>query len=224
MRTRIALLIVAIASVAVVTALRSRPWTSSQEPSTKTETRDVGPSGQPGPIDVIVPNLPDDPAEPKVSGPFRLVPFGYTGDVSTQQPGEYLTGSAWQKVDLASATFSTTITYVPAGFAYAPPRAGVVRNGIVQAVEWTFSGAGASTIQVTRGVRELPFDVRVPPSDSWLELKQALVGDARAVLLQSKPAQGGPQAVYVAEGRVVTEIIGDVADIRELLKIAESIE
>jgi hypothetical protein len=224
--SRLALLTLGIAVlVVVVGVVAMRSSSSGQEPSTRIEHRTVGPAGQSGPVDVIVPNPPKSVGPPVDKGPFRLLPFGF---ISTPRPvpktviPDIETNLADPMV-VASASFFAQVSYVPVGFSYAPPWVSLMREGKPTEIIWRFPGKDAATIQISRGLRALPVEVPVPPVDSWLELKEGAIHGNPAVFLVSKPGQGGPQSLYFVEGIVVTEIIGDVADFNELVKTAESI-
>jgi hypothetical protein len=78
-------------------------------------------------------------------------------------------------------------------------------------------------IEVTRGAAELPYEIQKPPEDSWLEVETTKIGKSLAVLLRAKPGQAGPEAIYLADGNVVTVVTGDGADFADLWKLAESI-
>ena len=200
---------------------------TTTEPSTRIETRTEGPSGQPGPIDVIVPNYPANPGTPWTSGPFRILPYGFNPTPPPAPPLATVTPDvelhSTDPTMVASAPFFAKVSYVPAGFSYAEPWVSLMRAGKPTEIVWRFPGKDAAEIQISRGLRSLPVEVSVPPPDSWVELKEGSINGNPAIFLVSKPGQGGPQSLYFVDGDVTTEIIGDVADFDELVKVAESL-
>ena len=228
-RTRVIAAAAAITVVAAGTILGTRALTSGQEPSTRVEVRATGPSGQQGPVNVQVPNYPKNPGPAVVKGPFRILPYGYE-DAPGSAPARSEPACASPEAGLdipaliQASDLYVTVGYIPAGFTYQPPTTDYLCGREVRDIVWRFPGAiGATEISISRSRRPLPLDVRVPPVDSWVALEEGTVVGAPAVFFRSKPGQGGPQRLYVIDRGITTEIIGDIADFAELLKVAESL-
>ena len=226
----IAVLLVATA-VTSATIVVSRSLTQGREPSTRIETRSVGPSGQEGPIDVIVPNYPSNPGPAQTKGPYRLLPYGYEDPPGSAQPPQdppcAKAEAGLNQQDLIRASnLYVTVGYVPAGFTYEPPTTDYLCGREVRDIVWRFlkrTGDAQAEISISRSRRALPLDVRVPPLDSWVTLEEGTVAGAPAIFVRSKPGQGGPQTLYIIDRGITTLILGDVADFNELVKVAESL-
>jgi hypothetical protein len=161
---RLLILGILAAGLAGAGVLVARSSTSGQEGSKKVERRTQGPSGQPGPIDVIVPNLPGTVGAPIDKGPFRLLPFGFNPTPRTASSGTpaMVNEEPADLTDptlLAEAPFAAAVSYIPPGFSSATPTVGIVVNGKATEILWRFPGPAASEIQISRGLRTLPVEI-----------------------------------------------------------------
>lgn len=203
----------------------TRTGSIGQEPSTRSEQRTVGPSGQEGPVTVIVPNYPEDPGEPVTKGEFRLLPFGYT-DPNTPVPQptcEKPSVDAANSEVLKSASSYANVGYVPNGFQSASPSATVVCDAEIRELKWSLPGPKAAPLEIVRGPARKPYDIRVPPPESWYTVEDGLVNGMPAIFLRNKPGLLGPQTIYFFQGDVLTIIEGPVQDLAELIKVAEGL-
>lgn len=218
---------VAIAAGAI---LGGRALTTGQEPSTRVERRDLGPSGQQGPVNVQVPNYPKNPGPAVVKGPFRILPYGYEdppGSAPARSEPTCASPEAGLNVQelIRASDLYVSVGYIPAGFTYQPPTTDYLCGRQVRDIVWRFVkslGDKQAEISISRSRRPLPLDVRTPPVDSWVALEEGTVAGAPAIFLRSKAGQGG-QSLYVVDAGITTQIEANVADFAELLKVAASL-
>lgn len=213
-----------IGAVAAIIMLNNT-GSSGQEPGTRVEQRATGPAGQPGPVTVIVPNYPTDPGQPVTKGSFRLLPFGYR-DPNTPVATATCEKASVNAADPAvvrDASLYVDVGFVPGDFQAGQPAATLVCGADVRELKWSLAGPKAAPLEIVRGVAQIPFDIRIPPIDSWYAVEDGAVNGSPAIFLRNKPGQQGPQTIYFFEGDVLTIIKGPVEDFSDLLKVAESL-
>ncbi len=226
MRDVIMAVALAVAIGAVVAAIvLNNTGSSGQEPGTRVEQWATGPAGQPGPVTAIVPNYPTDPGEPATKGSFRLLPFGYR-DPSTPVASATCEKPTVDPADPAvikNAALYVEIGFVPVGFQAGEPSGSHVCGDQILGLTWTLAGPKAAPLEIIRRVAPIPFDIRVPPIDSWYTVEDGIVNGSPAIFLRDKPGQQGPQTIYFFEGAVLTIVSGPVPEFMDLLKVAESL-
>jgi hypothetical protein len=220
-----ALIVLVVFGAGTAVLVRTRSGSSGQEPSTRAEQFATGPAGQPGPVTVIVPNYPANPGQPVAKGPFRLLPFGYA-DPNTPVPQPKCEKPSVNAADPAvvkADSLYADVAYIPDGFQSAPPVATVVCGAEIRELKWSLPGPKAAPLEILRGRAHVPFDVRVPPVDSWYTVEDGFVNGLPAIFLRNKVGQQGPQTIYFFKGDVLTIVDGPVQDFSELVKVAENL-
>ncbi len=227
--------LIAIVGILIIGSTAAIFWSQSgtqgKEPSSRVERRDVGPSGQPGPIDVIVPNFPADPGPAQTKGPYRLLPYGYVDP----PPYVYPTAKPCSRpiVDgsdprvARTAKFYLEPSYTPPGFSPPTVRATEICGTEVGELQWVFeSTASKNPIEMNIWKPDLPFDIRIPPDDSWATLQDGSINNVPAIFLRDKPGQGGGQALYlILNGDTLVNMsAASAVDFSELVKIASSLQ
>jgi hypothetical protein len=233
---RPALVIIVLASSGVgaavgVKALRTR----GREPSTRFETRDVGPAGQPGPVQVGVGNPGTENEPPLVTGPFRIVSRDWVDPHPTPTPAMPTPSSTvvyQDNVPLGPANeaaakaspYWAAIGYTPRGYNLDGASSLSFANGEVSAITWDFVDGAGRGFQVFRVTRDSPIEIVRPNSDGFADLVIGKVNDNPAIFIREKAGQFGPQTLYMVDGRgIFTEIDGWVLDFNEFIKMAESL-
>jgi hypothetical protein len=194
------------------------------EPSTKVEKLPIGPGG--ALEDVIVPNLPCNTGTPTVSGPFRMLPFGYSETRTPRTPVPARRrpddDQAFSAELMRTAPFYVEIdpSVVPVGFEYSAPIITELDGKEVRTMLWMFDGPLAGYIVVRRGFAELPFGVKIPPHDAFYTVERTTIGANPGVLQRAKT--GGPNTVIFVEQNVITVVDGHTT-MEDVLKLANAI-
>lgn len=188
-----------------------------------------------GPVNVIRPELPEDPGEPTMYGPYRLVPYGYDKPLtyeglkmSSGPTGVEVTRDA--EVARASSLYAEP-AYLPEGYVLTH-LSGMGRGDAEEAVALQYKRPG-NVISVTRTRFTFrPLDVHLWAPGAGVAVETGTIAGAPAVFSYPKPETPFPLPVIVAfmEGDINTIVTArgftreqPAPPLEEVIKIAESI-
>jgi hypothetical protein len=234
----------AVAIVALVAALGVAgyfaPGLISGEGGGRTQRVAVGPNGQPGPIDILLPPEVDDHSPPVTTGPFRVVPQGFsyrTPSAASEANGALVDdahrGAVAPSV-LRTMPFYAEPTYLPPGYVIGESGAVIDSTGL-KSYEVTYHGPRGYSFVVARIIGFiLPYDIvrPLPPPTGNVVLTFGEVNGDPAAFKKAAPGEDFAEgSVIVSSPGYLTLVVGQTDGIEtgrsmpfdELLKVAQSI-